>query len=138
MPPLFPLPTSLFPFADLAQLIPGHRRRVVAPIAGEVPRVAVEPLPVAAVGAHRIGEREVPPEALQLPRLAAHQAPPLRGMVADLEEPPVHRHVTPVDVQHDDLAGGSAHDGVPGASAQEVRAPLPDAGPAPRLEFCGS
>jgi hypothetical protein len=135
--PLVP-PSFLPAFLRLAQLIPGHRGRMVAPIAGEVPRIAVERLPVAAAGAHRVGEREVPAEALQLTRLAAHQAPPLRGMVADLEEPPVHRHVTPVDVQHDDLAGGNAYDGVPRAPAQEVRAPLTDAGPSPGLEFCGS
>ena len=131
-----PCPYVFPPSPPLAELIPGHRRGVVAAIAGEVFHVAVERLPVAAAGAHRVGERKVPAESLQFPRLAPHQAPPFRWMVADLKKPPVHRHVAPVDVQHDDLARGNAHDGVPRAAAQEMRAPLPDARPAPGLEFC--
>src|SRR3989442_6446847 len=47
-----------------------------------------EGLAVPAGGAHRVREREQPAHALDLARLAPHDAPALRRMVADLEEAP--------------------------------------------------
>jgi hypothetical protein len=110
----------------------------MAPLAGEVPRVTVEGLPMAAAGADRIREGEISAEPLELSRLAPHQAPPLGRMVADLEEPPVHRNVAPIDVEDDDLTRGYAHDGIPCTATQKVRASFSDARPAPGLESCGT
>jgi hypothetical protein len=76
----------------------------MAPFAGELPRVTIESLPMAAAGADGVGEGEIPTESLELARLASHQAPSFGWMVTDLEEPPVHRYVAAVHVQHDDLA----------------------------------
>ena len=110
----------------------------MAPFAGELSRVTIERLAMAAAGADGVGEGEIPAESLELARLASHQAPPFGWMVTDLEEPPVHRYVAPVHIQHDDLARRNAHDRVPGPSAEEVRPPFADARPAPGLESCGT
>ena len=110
----------------------------MAAFAGEVSNIAFERLAVTATGAHCVGEREVLAEPLELAWLAPYQAPPFGWMVADFEEAPVYRNIASIDVQHDDLTGRNAHDRVPGATAQQVGAPLTDARPAPGLEFGGS
>jgi hypothetical protein len=110
----------------------------MAPLAGQLPRVPIERLAMAAAGTDGVCKGEIPTESLELSRLASHQAPPLGWMVTDLEEPPVHRYVAAVHIQHDDLAGRNAHDRVPGPSAEEMRAAFPDTRPAPGLESCGT
>src|SRR6266851_869466 len=122
----------------LAQLVPGERRRLLAPLAGQLLAVGPERLPVAAGRAHGVGEREQATHPLDLPRLAAHDAPALGRMIADLEEPTVHRHVAPIHVQHHDVARGDTNDGVPRAATQQVRTGPPDARPSLGLKTRGS
>src|SRR5712691_6377449 len=128
------LPSSRFPPPLLAQLIPRQRRRLLAAFTRKLLDVGPEGLAVPAGGAHRVREREQPAHALDLARLAPHDAPALRRMVADLEEAPVDRDVAPIHVQHDDVARRDADHRIPGAAAQQVRAGLADAGPALGLE----
>src|SRR5216117_275202 len=104
------------------------------PFTRQVLRVRLERLAVAAARAHRVRQREDAAHALNLARLAPHDAPPLRGMIADLEEAPVDRHVAPVHVEHDDVARGDTDHRVPCAAAQEMGAGLADPGPALRLK----
>src|SRR5438046_5477231 len=52
----------------------------------------------------RSREGEQASHALNFARLAPDDAPALGGMIADLEEAPIHGYVAPVHVQHHDVA----------------------------------
>src|SRR6266480_5637297 len=95
----------------LAQFIPGHRRALMAAIAHHVVRPCLDPLAMPAAGTHGVRQRENPAEPLDHPRLAADDGPPLRRMVANLEEATIDRHVVPIDVENDDVARGDSYDG---------------------------
>src|SRR5437773_6510109 len=119
----------------LAQrLVPGQRGDGVAAVAGELARLGGKRLPVPAGGAHGVRQREHAADALDHPRLAAHDGPALGWVVADLEQAAVAGDVLPVDVQHDDVTRGDADDGIPSAAPQGVSARRPDAGPTLRLQ----
>src|SRR2546426_5972949 len=115
-----------------AQLVPRQAGRLPAAFARELPGLRPERLAVPAAGADRIGEREDAAHPLDLTRLAPHDAPALGGMVADLEEAAVDRHVTPGHVQHHDVTRVDADHGIPGAAAPQVGARPGDPGPTPR------
>src|SRR5256712_5833361 len=115
-----------------AQLVPRQAGRLPAAFAGELPGLRPERLAMPAAGADRVGERKDAAHPLDLTRLAPHDAPALGGMVADLEEAAVDRHVAPVHVQHDDVAGGGADHRITRAAAQQVGAGAADPGPPPR------
>src|SRR5215510_8396009 len=97
-------------------------------------RIRAERLAVAAGGADGVSEREDAPDALDEARLAAHDRPAFRGLVADLEQPAVDGDVAAVDVEHHDVARRHPHDGIPGAAPQGMGAGGTHAGPAFRLE----
>src|SRR5438046_3985319 len=86
----------------------------------------------------RSREGEQASHALNFARLAPDDAPALGGMIADLEEAPIHRYVAPVHVQHHDVARRDAHDGVPRAPTQQMSAGPANTGPAFGLEPRGS
>ena len=109
----------------------------MAPIAREVHKSGIDPLAVAAGRTDGVGERKLPSDALSLPLLAVDDAPPLRRVVADLQESAVHRHIVAVDVQHDDLTRRDPDDRIPSAAAEGVSAGRADAGPALRLQARG-
>src|SRR2546422_344265 len=79
-------------------------------------RPGLDPLAMSTSRAHRVGQWEDPPQPLDDPRLAAYDRPPLRRMIANLQEATVDGHVVPVDVEHHDVAGGDANDGIPCAT----------------------
>src|SRR5438132_1164794 len=89
---------------------------------------------VAASGTHGVREGEQAPHALNFARLAPDDAPALGGMIADLEEAPIHGYVAPVHVQHHDVARRDAHYGVPGTPTQQMGTGPADPGPALGLE----
>src|SRR5690348_398486 len=95
--------TSRIPHPASRHFIPRQRSRLLAPLAHQLLHIRLEPLPMAAGGTHGVGEGEQAPDPLNLARLAAHHAPALGGMIADLEEAPIHGYVAPVHVQHDDV-----------------------------------
>src|SRR3989475_9210783 len=134
----FPLRSSPASSRPLTQLIPRQPRALVAAVAGEFLRIPVERLPVTAARAHAVGERERPAHALDLTRLAAHDAPARGRVIADLEKPAVDGNVAAIHVEHDDVTGGDAHDGVPGAAAQQVSARSAHARPSLGLNPSGS
>src|SRR5438445_1862829 len=131
---------GLFPAShgSLTKFVPRQPRALVAAVAGELLRIPVERLPVAAARAHAVGKRERPAHALDLARLAAHDAPALGRVIPDLEKPAVHRNVAAIHVEHDDVAGRDAHDGIPRAAAQQVGARSANASPSLSLNPSGS
>src|SRR5438046_7522412 len=82
----------------------------------------------------RSREGEQASHALNFARLAPDDAPALGGMIADLEEAPIHGYVAPVHVQHHDVARRDAHHGVPGTPTQQMGTGPADPGPALGLE----
>ena len=102
----------------------------MTPIARHVIDASFDALPVPAAGAHGVGEREDPAESLDDARLAAHDRPPLRRMIANLEEAAIDRDVVPVHVEYDDVARGDPNDRIPSATPQRVRAGGTDTRPA--------
>src|SRR5207302_2327573 len=106
----------------------------LAALAAQLLGVRLERLPVPAAGAHSVRQGEDATDPLDLAGLAPHDTPALRGMIADFEEAAVDGYVTPVHIEHDDVARGDAHHGVPRTAAQQVRPRLPDSGPPLRLE----
>src|SRR5260370_37680841 len=82
----------------------------------------LNPLAVATTRTDRIRQRKNPSQSFDHPRLAAHDRPTLGRMIADLEAATVHRHIVPVDVEHDAVAGRGPHDRIPGTAAQRMRA----------------
>src|SRR6185312_14549446 len=106
----------------------------MTPIARHVVRLCLDPLAMPARGTDRVRQREDAPESLDDARLAPHDRPPLRRMVANLEEATIDRHVVPVDVEDDDVARGDPYDGIPRAAAQRVRAGRTDTRPAFHLQ----
>src|SRR5436309_13456516 len=118
-------------------LVPREGADLLAPLADQLLDVRLEPLPMAAGGTHGVGQGEQAPHSLNAGRLAPHDAPALGGMIADLEEAPVDRHVPPIDVQHHDVTRGDADDGVPRAAAQQMRAGPSDTRPSLSLEARG-
>src|SRR5438093_13425539 len=106
-------------------------------IARHVIRPRLNPLPWPTARAHGVGQREDSSQSLDDPRLAAHDRPPLRRMIANLEEAAVDRDVVPVDVEDDDVARGDANDRIPGATPQRVRAGGADTRPALHLKARG-
>src|SRR6266480_3261151 len=60
-----------------------------------------------------VRQREDPAEPFDHARLATHDGPSLRWVVANLQEATVHRHVVPVHVEDDDVARGDADHRVP-------------------------
>src|SRR5436309_3536530 len=74
----------------------------------------------------------------EVTRLAAHDAPALGRVIADLEKPAVDGNVAAIHVEHNDVTGGDAHDGVPGAAAQQVSARSAHARPSLGLNPSGS
>src|SRR5258706_8593941 len=93
----------------------------MAAIARHVVGPGLDALPMPARGADGVGQREDSPESLDDARLAPYDGPPLGGMVANLEESPVDRHVVSIDDEDADVARGDANDGIPGAATQRVR-----------------
>src|SRR5256885_13074239 len=106
-------------------------------IACHLIRPRFNPLAMPTCRADRVGKWEDPAESLDDPRLAADDRPPLRRMIANLEEATVDRYVVPVDVEHHDVAGGDANDGIPCATPQRVRAGRADARPTLHLQTRG-
>src|SRR6267378_4304075 len=97
---------------------------------------AFNPLPMSTGGADGVRQREDSPEPFDHARLAADDRPPLRRMIADLEEATIDRHVVPVDVEDDDVARRNANDGIPSATPERVRARRTDASPTLHLQPC--
>src|SRR6266850_4453885 len=126
--------TTLGPLWLSAQLIPREPSGFLAPVARHLVATRLEALAVAAGRADGVGQRDGATQLLHHARLALHDRPALRGMVADLEEATVHRNVVPVHVEHDDVAGGDPDHGIPRAAAQRVRARGADPGPALHLQ----
>src|SRR2546422_2898144 len=124
-------------FGFLGELVPCHRRRLMTAIACHLIRPGLNPLAMSTRRADRVGQWEDPPESLDDPRLAADDRPPLRRMIANLEEATVDRYVVPVDVEHHDVAGGDANHGIPCATPQRVRAGRADARPTLHLQTRG-
>src|SRR5436309_2039470 len=125
---------SRIPHPASRHFVPCQRADLLAALADQLLHVRLKPLPVAAGGAHGVREGEQAPHPLNLARLAPDDAPPLGGMIADLEEAPVDRHVPSIDVQHHDVTRGDADDGVPRAAAQQMRAGPSDPRPSLGLE----
>src|SRR5438132_10057840 len=115
-------------------LVPRQRSSFLAPLADQLLHIRLEPLAVAASGTHGVREGEQAPHALNFARLAPDDAPALGGMIADLEEAPIHGYVAPVHVQHHDVARRDAHYGVPGTPTQQMGTGPADPGPALGLE----
>src|SRR5438445_3302749 len=134
----FPLRSSPASSRPLTQLIPRQPRALVAAVAGELLRIPVERLPVTAARAHAVGERDPPAHPLDLARLAPYDTPALGRVIPDLEKAAVHRDVAAIHVEHDDVAGGDAHDGIPRAAAQQVGARSAHASPSLGLNPSGS
>jgi len=109
----------------------------MAPVAGQLSAIGVERLAVAAARTHGVRERDVAPQALHDAGLVANDGPPLRRMVADLEEAFVDRDVPAVHIEHHDIARRDAHDRIPGAAAQGMGTARAHPGPAFGLEASG-
>lgn len=90
-------------------------------IARHFVRPRLNALTMAAARAHRVCQREDSPQPFDDPRLATNDRPPLRRMVANLEEATIDRHIVSVHVEHDDVTGRDPHDGIPRAAAQRMR-----------------
>src|SRR5690242_18375543 len=118
--------------------VPRQRRLLFTALARQVLHLGAEPLTMAAGGANSVRQRKQPADPLDLARLATHDAPALRRVIANLKESPVDRHVPPIDVQHHDVTRGDANHGVPRAAAQQMRAGSSDPRPSLRLEARGS
>src|SRR5256712_5557788 len=115
-------------------LVPRRRSRLLAPLADQLLHVRLKRLPVAAGGTHGVREGEQAPHTLNLARLAPDDAPALGGMIADLEEAPIHGYVPPVHVQDHNVARRDADDGVPRTPTQQMGTGSADPGPAFGLE----
>src|SRR2546425_5439345 len=103
-------------FSSLAQFIPCHGRALMAAIARHLVRAGFNALPMPTSGTDGVRQREDSSEPFDDARLTADDRPPLRRMIADLEEATIDRHVVPIDVEHDNVARGDANDGVPRAT----------------------
>jgi hypothetical protein len=137
----FPDPRFLEPLGvsasrRLRQLVPCHRRALMAAIACHFIGPGFNPLPMSTRRANSVCEREDSSEPFDHARLAADDRPPLRRMIADLEKATIDRHVVPVDVEDDNVARGNANDGIPSATPQRVRARRTDASPTLHLQPC--
>src|SRR6266404_4484693 len=109
----------------------------MAAIARHVVGLGLDALPMPAGGADGVRQREDSSQSFDHARLAPHDRPPLRRMIANLEESPIDRHVVPIDVEHDDVARGDPNDGIPGAAPQRVRTSGTDARPTLHLKASG-
>src|SRR6266513_737285 len=102
----------------------------MASITRHIVRARLDSLPMPAARTHSVRHRENSSEPLHHSRLAADHGPPLRRMIADLEEATIDRDVVPVDVEDDDVARGNPNHRIPRAAAQRVRPGGTDARPA--------
>ena len=124
-------------FGILGELVPCHGGRFMTAVTCHFIGPGFNPLSMPACRTHGVRQREDSSEPFDHARLAAHDRPPLRGMIANLEEAPIDGHVVPVHVEHDDVARGDANDGIPGAAPQRVGAGGPDPRPALHLKARG-
>ena len=121
----------------LAQFIPCHRRALMATIARHVVGPRLDALPMPACRADGVRQRENSSQSLDDARLTAHDRPPFRRMITNLEEATIDRHVVPIDVEDDDVARGDADHGIPGTAPQRMRAGGTDARPTFHLKASG-
>src|SRR5260370_6023751 len=82
----------------LIHFVPRETGGGMTPVAGQFGEARIKCLPMAARRTHAVGQREQPAHPLDVARLAAHDAPALRRMVADLEQAAGHRHDVTVHV----------------------------------------
>ena len=92
-------------------------------------------LPIPARRTDGIREREYPAQALDHARLASHNRPPLRWMIANLEKATIDWNVVTIHIEDDDVARRDPHDWIPRATTQCVRAGGTDACPTLHLQL---